>query len=96
MDLRFDRHDGRLRMRTMAPERQHARIIVADELYQIGSRKNIFCPTRKRCRPPRRRRTRCFKAPISVSRGTLAGNFSRHRSRSLPSRITRSVTANWS
>jgi carboxylate-amine ligase len=42
MDLRFDRHDGRLRMRTMAPERQHARIIVADELYQIGIEEEYF------------------------------------------------------
>ena len=42
MDFRFDRHNGRLRMRTTAPERQHARIIVADDLFQFGIEEEYF------------------------------------------------------
>lgn len=42
MDFRFDRSDGRLRMRTIAPERQHARIIVADDLFQFGIEEEYF------------------------------------------------------
>ena len=36
MEFRFDPHDRRLRIRTMAPPGQHARTFVADELFQFG------------------------------------------------------------
>ena len=93
MEFRFDPHDRRLRIRTMVPPGQHARTFVADELFQF---ENTFCPTREPCRLPQGHRTRCFKAPILALLGTLAGNSSKRRSRSLPNRIVRPVTVNWS
>jgi len=94
MDFRFECHDRRLRMRTIAPE--HARIIVADDLFQIGIEEEYFLSDAQTLQVPSRTPDAFFKAPISALRGTLAENFSRHRSRSRPSRITRLVTANWS
>ena len=42
MDLRFDSHDGRLRMRTMPPQGRHAPIIVADNSFQFGIEEEYF------------------------------------------------------
>ena len=42
MEFRFDPHDRRLRIRTMAPPGQHARTFVADELFQFGVEEEYF------------------------------------------------------
>ena len=42
MEFRFDPHDRRLRIRTMAPPGQHARTFVADELFQFGIEEEYF------------------------------------------------------
>jgi glutamate---cysteine ligase / carboxylate-amine ligase len=42
MEFRFDPHDRRLRIRTMAPPGQHTRTFVADELFQFGIEEEYF------------------------------------------------------
>ena len=42
MEFRFDPHDRRLRIQTMAPPEQHARTFVADELFQFGIEEEYF------------------------------------------------------
>jgi hypothetical protein len=42
MELRFDPHDRRLRIRTMAPPGQQARTFVAGELFQFGIEEEYF------------------------------------------------------
>jgi glutamate---cysteine ligase / carboxylate-amine ligase len=42
MEFRFDPHDRRLRIRTMAPPGQHARTFVADGLFQFGIEEEYF------------------------------------------------------
>ena len=96
MEFRFDPHDRRLRIRTMAPPGQHARTFVADELFQFGIEEEYFLSDARTLQAASKTPDMLFQSADFGIAGHigLAGNFSRHRSRLRLNRIARRMTAN--